>query len=122
MTTTTLEEILRLETGVWSALAAGDAVADAALLAEDFLGVYPTGFAARSDHTGQLLGGPTVAGYELTEVRLVELSADVVLLAYRARFVPAAETAPRTMYVSSVWQRRDGRWRNVFSQDTPAQD
>jgi hypothetical protein len=26
----------------------------------------------------------------------------------------------QSMYVSSLWCRRDGAWLNVFSQDTPA--
>jgi hypothetical protein len=39
-----IEDIIRLETEVWRALVSGDAVADARLLAEDFLGVYPTDY------------------------------------------------------------------------------
>jgi hypothetical protein len=99
--------------------------ADAALLAGDFLGVYSSGFAGRSDHTDQLHDGPTVSSYELSDARLVELSTDVVLLAYRASYTrPGAEagTGRESMYVASVWQRRDRRWRNVFSQDTAAED
>src|SRR3954453_10291357 len=58
---TTTDRFLELETRVWQALTEGDASADASLLSEDFLGVYPTGFAGRDDHTGALTGGPTVA-------------------------------------------------------------
>jgi hypothetical protein len=117
-----IEDFIRLETEVWRALVSGDAVADARLLAEDFLGVYPTGFADRSDHVGQLNAGPTVDEFTLSHERLLVLSDSVVLLAYRAdyRRAPRAEgTELETMYVSSLWCRRGGRWVNVFSQDTP---
>ena len=123
MVAITLDEAVGLERQVWAALVAGDAAADARLLTEDFLGVYASGFAGRSEHAGQLGDGPTVASFDLLDPRLVTLADDVVLLAYRARYVPrteAGEGDPETMYVTSVWQRRDDGWRNVFSQDTAA--
>ena len=49
-----LNAFIELETEVWDALRRGDAEADARLLAEDFLGVYPSGFAGRSDHAGRV--------------------------------------------------------------------
>src|SRR5262245_28515 len=90
----TTDDFIRLETEVWHALVNGDAEADARLLAEDFLGVYPTGFADRSDHVGQLAGGPTVDEFTHSEARLVVVSDTAVLLAYRAdyrRAPPRAE-------------------------------
>jgi hypothetical protein len=116
----TLEELLALETDVWNALVAGDGAADERLLSDDFLGVYPTGFGDRGEHVRQLAGGPTVATFELSRARLVEVSAAAALLAYRAVYVRVGDHAePESMYVSSLWCRRDGRWVNVFSQDTP---
>lgn len=118
-----IEEFVRLETAVWHALVDGDAVADAALLTDDFLGVYPTGFAGRADHAGQLAAGPTVASFALSEARLLVISDDAVMLSYRADSRSAAGTThpePTAMYVSSLWIHRDGRWQNLFSQDTPA--
>ncbi len=114
-----LAALIALETSVWDALLQGDASGDADLLASDFLGVYPTGFADRSDHAGQLSEGPTVAAYAILDARSVQLSADHALLAYRAEYRRPGADAAEEMYVSSVWSRRDGRWINVFSQDTP---
>jgi hypothetical protein len=111
-----------LERRVWNALIAGDADADRALLAPDFVGLYPTGFADRNDHADSLASGPTVASYELSETRLLTVSDDAVLFCYRSDFRRATATGPgpvEAMYVSSLWRRRDGRWLNVFSQDTP---
>ena len=118
-----LNDFIELETGVWDALVRGDPEADARLLAEDFLGVYPSGFADRSDHVRQLGNGPTVSEFELHEARLMVLSDNDVLLCYRAesRGFASGPSAPiESMYVSSLWTRRADQWLNVFSQDTPA--
>ncbi len=99
--------------------------ADGAHLADDFVGLYPTGFADRSEHVGQLAGGPTVASFALDQVRLVPVAESAALLCYRASFrrPGASASGPaEVMYVSSLWCRRDGRWVNTFSQDTPASD
>lgn len=120
MTLPGLDHFLALEAAVWDALVTGDAAADTALLSDDFVGVYPTGFARRDDHTGQLAGGPTVATYAIDRPVLIPAGADSALLAYTATFRRTADAEPETMYVSSLWCHRDGRWLNTFSQDTPA--
>jgi len=112
-----------LERRVWQALAEGDREADLDLLDADFLGVYPSGFADRADHAGQLAAGPSIDRYSISAPRLLVLSADAVVLSYRADFTrPGTQGTPaaQTMYVSSVWARRGERWRNVLSQDTVA--
>ncbi len=119
---TDLDTVLALETRVWQALADGDTVADRALLAPDFLGVYSTGFADRSDHAGQLAGGPTVAEFTLSLARLIHLGDRRVLLAYRADFRRTGAQAAEAMYVSSIWELREGAWVNSFSQDSSAAD
>jgi hypothetical protein len=116
------DEVLGLETAVWQALVRGDRDADRRLLAADFVGVYPTGVTGRDDHVGQLAAGPTVAAFELSEVRALEVGDGAVLLVYRAEYRRAAaapDVAYEAMFVSSLWCRRDDRWVNVFSQDTP---
>jgi hypothetical protein len=123
MTTQTTTYFLALESKVWEALAAGDMAADERLLTEDFLGVYGSGFSDRTMHVAQLRSGPTVLRYELSEARIMTLADDLVLLAYRADWVrnDAAGHAVQTMYISSIWRREGEAWRNVFSQDTPAE-
>lgn len=119
---TDLSFFLALETRVWQALVDGDAAADRALLADDFLGVYSTGFAIRDDHTGQLADGPTVVRFDIRDARLMPLGPGRALLAYRAGFTRLGATAPEAMYVSSIWEQRDGTWLNTFSQDSNATD
>lgn len=126
VTAPSVEQFLELERRVWDALVRGDADADAALLTDDFLGVYPTGFATRAEHAAQLAGGPIVGEYELSEPRLLVLSDDDVLLAYRARFTRppvddlGAAPEPLDWYITSLWTRVGDVWLNRFSQDTPA--
>jgi hypothetical protein len=123
-----VDDFVRLEREVWEALLHGDPAADARMLSDDFLGVYPSGFADRQAHVAQLTDGPTIAAYEITEPHVMQVSNDAVLLSYRAVYRrpatrPLADEgvcAQEVMYVSSLWNCRDGRWINVFSQDTPA--
>jgi hypothetical protein len=117
-----LDLILSLERAVWEALVAGDAAADARLLDAGFLGVYPTGFAGRDDHAGQLAAGPTVRDYRISEARLLPLGADQVLLAYRAEYCRSGSVTCEAMFVSSIWRRDGAGWVNMFSQDTPVSD
>lgn len=113
------EAIKKAERDVWTALVDGDAAADRALLAEDFLGAYPDGFASREDHCAQLAHGPSVTSYQISEEHIRQLGADHILYAYRASYVRPGTTTPDEMLVSSIWARRDGAWVNIFSQDTP---
>jgi len=118
-----LDFFVALETQVWEALVSGDADADSALLTSDFLGVYTTGFANRSEHAAQLANGPTMATFAIRESRLMRVSPTNVLLCYRADYQPIHDGRPageESMFISSLWTERDGRWLNSFSQDTPA--
>lgn len=115
-----LREVLALETEVWQALVDGDAAADERLLSDDFVGVYPTGFSGRDDHAGQLAAGPTVRRFELSDARVLVVSETAVLLSYRAVYERAAVAgAQESMYVSSLWCRRDGHWLNVLQPGHP---
>ena len=117
-----VEFFVALESQVWEALVAGDPDADRALLSSDFVGVYSTGFADRSEHAGQLVEGPTMSAYSISDARIIEVSETSVMLCYRADFqrVHVGKEGPReAMYISSLWTERDGRWWNTFSQDTP---
>jgi hypothetical protein len=118
-----VDYFLQLEQAVWRALCEGDMDADRALLAEDFLGVYPSGRADKSAHVAQLRDGPTMSTFSLTDAQVVILAEGVVLLTYRAEFARhclSSRRASETMFVSSVWRKAGETWRNVFSQDTNA--
>ncbi len=122
MTTHTTESFLEKEKKVWEALQNGDGDADAAQLTDDFLGVYPTGFSNKNQHRKMLDNGPIVAEYSLHNAQIRVLAADMVLLCYLAHYTPITSGKIKTrasMYVSSIWEKVDGVWKNSFSQDTP---
>ena len=52
--------------------------------------------------------------------RLMVLTDDMVLLAYRCTFTRPGASDPESVLISSIWEERDGKWVNTFSQDTPA--
>jgi hypothetical protein len=115
-----LAEILELEEKVWAALIAGDPAADGRMLTGDFLGVYTSGFSDKSGHTAELEGGPSMAGCRLSAAQLRVISADAVLLSYRADYLAAGKDCWDAMYISSLWEKTPEGWLNSFSQDTPA--
>ena len=108
-----------LEGRVWEALRRGDGAADAKLLADNFLGVYDSGFASKREHIAQLADGSVVRDFEIEVPRLVKLGPALALLAYRARWHDGNGN-PRRAYISSIWERGKEGWRNIFSQDTNA--
>jgi len=68
----------------------------------------------------RLAVGPTVRTFELSQARLLAVSDSALMLTYRAVYERHGDdVASESMYVSSLWCERAGRWRNVFSQDTP---
>jgi hypothetical protein len=119
-TTPNLGAFLALECTVWDALVAGDSKGDLMCLSADFVGVYPSGFATRGDHVGQLADGPVMEDYTLDQARLVAAGRGHALLCYRATFRRVGSVAPEIMYISSLWALTSDGWINTFSQDTPA--
>src|SRR5689334_2207939 len=112
---------LELEAKVWGALVSGDMKTDEELLADDFLGVYTSGIAGKEEHAAQLMGGPTVADYSLSDARIMILAEDTVLLSYLARWTRIANGRQEAMYITSIWKKMDQVWLNIFSQDTKAE-
>ncbi len=117
-----LELAVSLESAVWQALIDGDAAADLGSLAEHFIGVYPSGRSDRAGHVAQLDDGPSVLDYAIDSPVVLALADDCLLLTYEASYRRTGAGSAKRMHVTSVWQRFDGRWLNVFSQDTPVED
>ena len=98
--------------------------ADDSLLADDFLGVYSTDTAGKELHSAQLIGGPTIAEYSLSDAQILVLAEGIVLLTYLAHFSRNKKdetSAQEAMYISSIWRQTGEAWLNIFSQDTKAE-
>ncbi len=119
MNSTMIEKFVALETAVWEALVSGDGAADAAMLSEDFLGVYETGFSDRAEHASMLDNEPIVLEYRIEDARVRKIGDQAVLLSYLGCYTkPANPAREERMYVSSLWEEVNGEWLNTFSQDT----
>ena len=119
-----VDQFLKLEEEVWEALRTGDVERDSRMLSEEFLGVYESGFANKKDHFSELLTGPKISEYNLSQERIIVMAKNLVLLAYLAEFkrISTNGSASEKMYVSSIWCNQNGVWENIFSQDTTATD
>ncbi len=117
-----LKELLACEIKVWEALVAGDTEEDAAALDDSFLGLYSDGYSDKAAHVAQLDNGPTVKKFTLSQHRVLILGKDHAMLCYHAKFQRCGHQNCESMWVSSVWQRANAGWINIFSQDTPVSD
>ena len=115
----TLELMLSLEHRVWQALQRGDQAADLAALADDFVGVYPSGLSDRAGHAEQVSDGPSVLSYEISAPHIQAVGVGCAMLIYHARYQRVGREKEEQMFVSSLWEWQNGVWRNRFSQDTP---
>ena len=122
MSDLSIDTFERLETAMWKSLVDGDGQAADRLLSSDYLGVYTTGFSDRADYIAALADGPVAAWFEISQSRIFALSETAVMYSYRADFRSQLDGPDEAMYISSLWCLRDGRWMNVFSQDTPSED
>ena len=121
MSDLTIDMFKRLETAMWTSLVEGDGAAADGLLSSDYLGVYTTGFSDRADYIAALANGPIAASFEISESRIFVVSDTAVMYSYRADFKSRQDGPTEVMYISSLWCKREGRWVNVFSQDTPGE-
>ena len=115
--------ILERERAVWEAIKRKDRQADAALLADDFVGLYDTGFGTKAEHVAQMGHQFTLSAFTLSNVRVKAIDDNSALLMYKATCTATGtwkDDCAKPMYVSLLWVRRSGRWLNVFSQDTRA--
>jgi hypothetical protein len=85
---------------------------------EDFLGVYPDGFAGREAHSDQLAAGPTLPPTTIAEEHIRPLGPTTSSIpTARATSAPARLTRRHARHLHLGAPR--GGWINIFSQDTP---
>lgn len=114
---------ISLETKVWDALVNGDIETEKQLIADDFLGIYETGFSDKDEYLSQLEDGPSIEWYKISNSRIILEGATSAALTYQADFISSINRESKikeTMYVTSIWSLRNGKWVNTLSQDTLA--
>jgi hypothetical protein len=118
---TTSEELIELEHAGWSALASSGAAATRHYeehLADRVLMLLPGGLVVddRAEAIASMGGAPWDS-FELADERVVPLSPDVAVVAYRAQ--ARRGSTEYTALFNSTYVRRDGSWRLAVHQQTP---
>ena len=120
---TNVEFFILLESQIWDSLVRGDKISESQLIADDFLGVYETGYSNKAEYLSQLDRGPSIHRFIIFNPRLLAINSTNVALTYQVDFMALKNNDPepkQTMYVTSIWSLRSENWVNIFSQDTLA--
>jgi len=117
----TEEELIRLETSKWDPASLLHPLELMSLFSDDMLSIdYGTDLqgGAERRNWAQILafGQPPSWKMKLDGWKVVRPTADTVILSYRV----AGISVEWKGYATSVWARRDGRWKTVFYQASTA--
>jgi ketosteroid isomerase-like protein len=115
------DEIVAQERAGLDALKIGDVPAFAATLPDDAVFVDSHG-AAGKDEVVKNVAGFRLTDYTMSDVRFVLLSPDSGLIVYQLAETGTSHGKEFTakVHVSSIWARRAGKWKCLFSQETAA--
>jgi len=105
----------------WEALKNKDKKAYAELLADDYQGVEVDGRGERNKiQAVNELTGENVFNYTLWGYKLIPLGADAALVIYEStiQFPPTAQIRYSRVYISEVWVKRAGQWKELHYQET----
>jgi hypothetical protein len=105
----------------WEALKSKDKKAYGELLADDYQGVEVDGKGERTKNQS-LMELPTsnVANYTLWGLSVIPVGQDAALVIYEAtmQFPPKAAIRLSRVYISELWMKRAGQWKEVHYQET----
>jgi Domain of unknown function (DUF4440) len=114
------KQLMEIESKLWS----NDAVFYQDTLIGEALLVFPetgliTGDVAVDAIVAENAEGRRWAEVQFAEVHRMQLAEDVTLLTYRVAARWEHEELKRSALASSVYVKRDGRWKLAFHQQTP---
>ncbi len=115
--------IRELETNSWVAWKGHNAAFFEHFLSDDHVEIHGYGIAGKAAVVdGVRSPACVVQSYSLGPLSLTPVSADTVLVTYRAEQDTACGKAkvPSPVWATSLYARRAGRWVNVLYQHTPA--
>ena len=105
----------------WEALKNKDKKAYAELLADDYQGVEVDGRGERNKTQAvNELAEQNVFNYTLWGYKLIPLGPDAALVIYEStmQFPPKAQIRYSRVYISEVWVKRAGQWKELHYQET----
>jgi len=105
----------------WEALKNKDKKSYAELLADDYQGVEVDGRGERNKiQAVNDLVEQNVANYTLWGYKLIPLGPDAALVIYEStiQFPPKAQIRYSRVYISELWVKRAGQWKELHYQET----
>jgi uncharacterized protein (TIGR02246 family) len=105
----------------WEALKNKDKKSYAELLADDYQGVEVDGKGERTKIQAlNELAGENVYNYTLWGLKVIPLGPDAALVIYEStmQFPPKAAIRFSRVYISELWVKRIGEWKEVHYQET----
>lgn len=115
--------VRELEAKSWVAWKGHDAGFFEQFLSEDHVEVHAYGIVGKAAVVdGVRSPACVVQAYSLGPLALTRVSADTILVTYRAEqdTTCGSQKVPSPVWATSLYARRDGRWVNVLYQHTPA--
>jgi hypothetical protein len=105
----------------WEALKNKDKKSYADLLADDYQGVEVDGKGERNktQAVNELIQ-QNVANYSLWGFKLIPLEPNAAMVIYEStiQFPPQAQIRLSRVYISELWVKREGQWKEVHYQET----
>lgn len=110
------------EKAVWATLEKKDMTAFAANLTDDFIYVSGDGVSDKAATVKGLSGAGTMSNTTLSDWKFVSVDKDAAVLVYSAKGNAAmnGQTHPYSIYASTVYVNRDGKWQALYHQDCDA--
>jgi len=94
----------------WEAWKNQDTASNDAVIADEFDSFCPDGTRRVGKPTAEQMAAEPIAGYKLSEFRVVPLGADAVLVTYFAHVSLPNDETEYLMAVGEFWVKRSGEW------------
>jgi hypothetical protein len=112
-------EVVQAEREGWQELSAGRGAQHYRQhLTDDALMAFSFGVLDREQAIESIEAAPPWASFEMSDVRVIEVTTDSAVVVYRVQARRAGEE-PYDAMVASVFARQDGVWKLAFHQQTP---
>lgn len=114
-------KLIATEKSLWEAFKNKKADVFNKSLTADFFQLDAAGVTAKADVV-KGIDGCDIKDYSLSDFKLTTIGASAALLTYKGtqHGTCGGQAVPETVYVSSVWVNRGGKWQALFHQESQA--
>jgi hypothetical protein len=114
-------KLIANEKSLWEAFKNKNADVFNKTLTSDGFQIDQSGVTAKTDIT-KGLAGCDIKDYSLSDFKLTSIGGSAALLTYKGNThgTCGGQAMPETVYASTVWVTRGGKWLALFHQESPA--